>query len=78
MRLVNSPTDCREGEVASPGTPESRRGRQDRKARLGHTNIALAMDSYRRLAGDVAMEAEEAARFNGLVSRALPEPGKQW
>lgn len=48
------------------------------QTRLGHADIRLTMDTYGKLAGEIALGAEEAARFNGLAVKALPEPGHSW
>jgi integrase len=43
------------------------------QARVGHTNIALTMDVYGKLAGSIALSAEQAARVEAATQRALPE-----
>lgn len=40
--------------------------------RMGHSNIALTMDLYARLAGKMALSEEQEARFEALAVRALP------
>lgn len=46
------------------------------QSRVGHSDIRLTMDTYGKLAGDVALGTEQSARFNRLAARALPDPGK--
>jgi len=48
------------------------------QTRLGHADIRLTMDTYGKLAGEIALGAEQAARFNGLAVKALPEAGQHW
>ena len=48
------------------------------QTRLGHTDIRLTMDTYGKLAGEIALGAEQAARFNGLAVKALPEAGSEF
>jgi len=48
------------------------------QTRLGHTDIRLTMDTYGKLAGEIALGVEQAARFNGLAVKALPEAGSEF
>lgn len=40
--------------------------------RVGHSNIKLTMDVYGKLAGDMALAEDQAARLNALTAKALP------
>jgi len=40
--------------------------------RVGHSNIKLTMDVYGKLAGKMALGAEQAARFDAMATDALP------
>ena len=42
------------------------------QSRVGHSDIRLTMDTYGKLAGEMALSAEQARRFNSLAERALP------
>jgi len=42
--------------------------------RMGHSNIGLTMDLYGRLAGKMALNEEQEARFEALAANALPAP----
>ncbi|MCI0410496.1 MAG: site-specific integrase [Acidobacteria bacterium] len=42
------------------------------QARVGHSDIRLTMDTYGKLAGEMPLGAEQATRFNGLATKALP------
>jgi len=46
------------------------------QTRVGHSDIRLTMDTYGELAGEMPLGAEQAARFNGLAAKALPDPGQ--
>lgn len=61
------------------------------QTRIGHSNISLTMDTYGRLAGDIPLSSEQAARIDSKVALALnpaqfqpkgqPEPiqnGQEW
>jgi integrase len=40
--------------------------------RVGHSSIALTMDVYARVAGQMALATEQEARFEALAVKALP------
>jgi len=40
--------------------------------RVGHSNIKLTMDVYGKLAGKMALGAEQAARFDAMATGAMP------
>ena len=42
--------------------------------RVGHSSIALTMDVYGKIAGQMAMATEQEARFEILAVKALPAP----
>ncbi|HEV8661543.1 MAG TPA: tyrosine-type recombinase/integrase [Candidatus Methylomirabilis sp.] len=42
--------------------------------RVGHSSIKLTMDVYGKLAGKMALGAEQAARLDALATKALPAP----
>lgn len=42
--------------------------------RVGHSNIKLTMDVYGKLAGEMALADEQAARLDALTAKALPAP----
>jgi integrase len=43
--------------------------------RVGHSNIKLTMDVYGKLAGKMALGAEQGARFDAMARLSLPAPG---
>jgi len=47
------------------------------QTRAGHSNISLTMDTYGKLAGEMALQPEQMDRLDGLVAKALPEFGKR-
>ncbi len=40
--------------------------------RVGHSSIGLTMDTYGRIAGQMALATEQEARFEALAVKALP------
>jgi integrase len=44
------------------------------QTRVGHSNIKLTMDVYGKLAGEIALGEDQAARFDALAAKALPAP----
>jgi len=40
--------------------------------RVGHASISLTMDTYGRIAGQMALATEQEARFEALAVKALP------
>lgn len=42
--------------------------------RVGHSNIKLTMDVYGKLAGKMALGAEQTTRLDALATKALPAP----
>lgn len=44
------------------------------QARVGHSSIKLTMDVYGKLAGEMALAEDQAARLNALTAKALPAP----
>ncbi len=47
------------------------------QTRAGHSDIRLTMDTYGKMAGEMALQPEQMDRLDGLVAKALPEFGKQ-
>lgn len=43
------------------------------QSRVGHSDIRLTMDTYGKLAGEMALSVEQTTRFNGLATKALLE-----
>lgn len=46
--------------------------------RVGHSNIGLTMDVYGKLAGKMALGADQAARFDAMATDALPVLVNRW
>jgi integrase len=46
------------------------------QTRVGHSNIKLTMDVYGKLAGEMALAEDQAARMDALTVKALPAPGE--
>ncbi len=44
------------------------------QTRVGHSNIKLTMDVYGKLAGEMALAEDQAARLDALTAKALPAP----
>ncbi len=42
------------------------------QARVGHTDITLTMDVYGKLAGDMALSAEQASRLDAIAEKTMP------
>jgi len=42
------------------------------QARVSHSNIKLTMDVYGKLAGNMALAEDQAARLNALTAKAFP------
>ena len=60
-----------------PSSPcTSRRGRTPKllQERVGHSDIRLTMDIYRKIAGQMPLAQEQEARLDALAAGALPAP----